>query len=54
MVTPVLLKMTKEEEEDLNFNTLRIAEKELESEVLPITVKRPLPKKIWQDYQGIN
>jgi DNA-directed RNA polymerase subunit K len=45
MDAPVLLKMTKEEEEDLNFNTLRIAEKELESEVLPITVKRPLPKK---------
>ena len=45
MDAPVLLKMTKEEEEELNFDTLRIAEKELEAEVLPITVKRPLPKK---------
>lgn len=45
MDAPVLLKMTKEEEEELNYNTLKIAEKELESEVLPITVKRPLPKK---------
>ena len=45
MDAPVLLKMSKEEEEALNFDTLRIAEKEFESEVLPITVKRPLPKK---------
>ena len=45
MDAPVLLKMSKEEEEDLNFDTLRIAEKEFESDVLPITVKRPLPKK---------
>ncbi len=45
MDAPVLLKMSKEEEEDLNYDTLRIAEKELASGVLPITVKRPLPKK---------
>lgn len=45
MDAPILLKMTKEEEEELNYNTLKIAEKELEAEVLPITVRRPLPKK---------
>ncbi len=45
MDAPVLLKLTKEMEEDLNFDTLKIAEKELELEVLPITVRRPLPKK---------
>ena len=45
MDAPVLLKMTKEEEEELNYDTLKIAEKELEAEVLPITVRRPLPKK---------
>ena len=45
MDAPVLLKLTKEEEEELNFDTLRIAERELEAEILPITVKRPLPKK---------
>jgi DNA-directed RNA polymerase subunit K len=45
MDAPVLLKLTKEEEEELNYDTLRIAERELEEEVLPITVKRPLPKK---------
>ena len=45
MDAPVLLKLSKEEEEELNFDSLRIAEKELESGILPITVRRPLPKK---------
>ncbi len=45
MDAPVLLKMSKELEDELNFDTLKIAEKEFEAEVLPITVRRPLPKK---------
>ena len=45
MDAPVLLKLSKEEEEELNFDSLKIAEKEFESGVLPITVRRPLPKK---------
>ena len=45
MDAPILLKLTKEQEEELNFDSLKIAEKELESGVLPITVKRPFPKK---------
>src|SRR3989344_7465981 len=45
MDAPILLKLTKEEEEELNYDTLKIADKELEAGVLPITVKRPLPKK---------
>jgi DNA-directed RNA polymerase subunit K len=45
MDAPVLLKLSPEEEEELNYDTLRIAEKELEAEVLPITVRRPLPKR---------
>jgi len=45
MDAPVLLKLSKEELDELNFDVLRIAEKELDAEVLPITVKRPLPKK---------
>jgi DNA-directed RNA polymerase subunit K len=45
MDAPVLLKLTKEQEQELNFDSLRTAEKELEADVLPITVKRPLPKK---------
>jgi len=45
MDAPVLLKLSKGEEEELNYDTLKIAEKELEAAVLPITVRRPLPKK---------
>ncbi len=45
MDAPVLLKMTQEEVEELNFDTLKTAEKELAAGVLPITVRRPLPKK---------
>jgi len=45
MDAPVLLKISKEEEEELNYDTLKIAERELTEGVLPITVRRPLPKK---------
>jgi len=45
MDAPVLLKLSEEEKDELNFDTLKISEKELVAGVLPITVKRPLPKK---------
>ncbi|MBR9704702.1 DNA-directed RNA polymerase subunit K [Candidatus Pacearchaeota archaeon] len=45
MDAPVLLKMSKAVEEEMNFDTLKISEKELVAGVLPITVRRPLPKK---------
>ncbi len=45
MGAPILLKLTPEEEDDLNFDNLKISERELNADVLPITVKRPLPKK---------
>jgi DNA-directed RNA polymerase subunit K len=45
MDAPILIKLSTEELEDLHFDTLKIAEKELTDEVLPITVRRPMPKK---------
>lgn len=45
MDAPVLLKMSKEEEDELNYDVLKIAEKEFAAGVLPITVRRPLPKR---------
>ena len=45
MDAPILVKLSKEERDALNFDVLKIAEKEFEANVLPITVKRPLPKK---------
>lgn len=46
MDAPILVKINKEELEKINYNPLKIAEIELDSDALPITVKRPLPKKI--------
>ncbi len=46
MDAPLLLKISKEELERVNYDPLKIAEIEFNANVLPITVKRPLPKKI--------
>jgi len=54
MDAPILSKMDKEELENLNFDPLRIAEIELDSGVLPITVKRPMPKKKEEDIEKIK
>ncbi|MFH1682161.1 MAG: DNA-directed RNA polymerase subunit K [Candidatus Woesearchaeota archaeon] len=43
MGAPFLLKMEKKELEELNFNPIRIALKEFDAGVIPITIKRPLP-----------
>lgn len=54
MDAPILLKISKEEEEDINYDVLKIAEKELETEVLPITVRRPLPKKSEKEIKKLS
>lgn len=46
MDAPLLLKISKEELEQINFDPLKIAELEFNANVLPITVKRPFPRKI--------
>ncbi|MFH1500597.1 MAG: DNA-directed RNA polymerase subunit K [archaeon] len=46
MDAPLLVKLSKEELESLRYDPIKIAEIELNSDVLPITVKRPLPRKI--------
>ena len=45
MNAPLLLKINKEQLEEISFDPLKIAEKELDSGVLPISVNRPLPLK---------
>lgn len=45
MDAPLLIKISKEELESIRYNPIKIAETELDSDVLPITVKRPMPKK---------
>lgn len=45
MDAPLLLKIDEEELNDIKYDALKIAEKEFDSGVLPISVKRPLPTK---------
>ena len=45
MDAPLLLKMSKEELKTINYDPLKIAEKELDSGILPITVNQPIPPK---------
>ncbi len=54
MDAPILLKLSKEELDELNFDTLKIAERELEADVLPITVKRPLPRKSEKEVKKLS
>lgn len=45
MNAPLLIKIEKEDLEKINYDALKIAEIELNSEILPISVKRPFPEK---------
>lgn len=45
MNAPLLIKITDEDLEKIKFDALKIAEVELESGVLPISVKKPFPQK---------
>ncbi|MBU2496938.1 MAG: DNA-directed RNA polymerase subunit K [Nanoarchaeota archaeon] len=44
MNAPLLLSLKKEELEEINYDSLKIAALEFNSGILPITVKRPLPQ----------
>src|SRR3989344_6971280 len=45
MNAPLLIKIKKEDLEKINFDALKIAEIELDSDVLPISIHKPMPKK---------
>ena len=46
MGAPILIKIDKKILESVNYNPVLIAKKEFESGIMPITIKRPLPKKV--------
>ena len=54
MDAPLLVKISKDELNSINYDPLRIAEKELDSGVLPISVTRPMPKKKEEDIEKIK
>ena len=45
MNAPLLIKIPQEELEKIKFDALKIAEVELNSDVLPISVRKPFPEK---------
>ncbi|MFA5071736.1 MAG: DNA-directed RNA polymerase subunit K [Candidatus Pacearchaeota archaeon] len=45
MNAPLLIKIEKEDLEKINYDALKIAEVELNSDILPISIKRPFPRK---------
>mgnify|MGYP001611022855 CR=1 FL=1 len=45
MDAPLLLKIPKEELEQIRYDAIKIAEKEFEEDVLPIAIHRPKPRK---------
>ena len=45
MGAPILLKMKKGDYEEMNFDPIEIAKTEFKKEVLPLTIRRPLPER---------
>ncbi|HKZ34109.1 MAG TPA: DNA-directed RNA polymerase subunit K [Candidatus Nanoarchaeia archaeon] len=45
MNAPLLIKLSKEDLENVKYDALKIAEIEFESDVLPISVKKPFPER---------
>jgi DNA-directed RNA polymerase subunit K len=45
MNAPLLIQIEENDLEEINFDALKIAEIELNSDVLPISIKKPMPKK---------
>ena len=46
MGAPMLLKLTAKQLEEMKFSTVNIAKMEFDQDVLPITVRRPMPEKV--------
>lgn len=46
MGAPLLLNLKEEDFEKINYNPIEIAKMELAKDILPIVIKRPMPKKV--------
>ena len=45
MGAPMLMKFSKKEIKEMNYSPIELAKKEFDNDLLPISIKRPLPKK---------
>ena len=43
MGAPILLKLSNQDLEKINYSTVEIAKMEFDAGIIPITIKRPLP-----------
>ena len=48
MGSPLLIKYDEEKLKKINYSAIELAKEEFKKSVLPITIKRPLPKKVLQ------
>jgi len=46
MGAPLLLKLTENDLESIRYNPIEISKMEFEKDIIPITIKRPMPKKV--------
>ena len=54
MDAPLLIDVDEKELDAMNFDALRIAEKELDSGVLPISVSKPMPRRNEEAIENIK
>ncbi|MFH0808840.1 MAG: DNA-directed RNA polymerase subunit K [archaeon] len=54
MDAPLLIDVTESDLGAMNFDALRIAEKELDSGVLPISISKPMPKRNKEAIENIR
>ena len=54
MDAPLLIDVDEKELDAMNFDALKIAEKELDSGVLPISVSKPMPKRNEEDVEDVE
>jgi DNA-directed RNA polymerase subunit K len=54
MDAPLLVDVDETELDSMNFDPLKIAEKELDSGVLPISVDKPMPKRNEESIENIK
>lgn len=45
MGAPFLIKVTPEDLESIGYNQIEIAKREFDADALPITIRRPMPKR---------
>lgn len=46
MGSPLLIKVDEEKLQKINYSAIELAKEEFRKNILPITIKRPLPKKV--------